>query len=154
MTHSGKNIKSLALSEEKDSKKIWITLPIKYSDILDILADDSPTKTRSNRKSVVIEKMIDEYLEKHQKELTDDGKWVKIISVRKQAASRLLITITEKIDFVSHCITTYSELSNLKEIWEKLKIGTDPEAIEKIYDKLAQKYSPDTQKLDEILATI
>ena len=112
MAGSPKN-KTNSLNTSKDTHKIWVTLTTKYTDILDILADDTPDKTRSNRKSVLIEKMVDEYLEKHEKELSDDGKWDKIISVRKRAAGKLEKSIQEKIIFIDNYLPAYAELKSL-----------------------------------------
>ncbi|UYP46551.1 hypothetical protein NEF87_002836 [Candidatus Lokiarchaeum ossiferum] len=141
-------------NEEKESKKIWITLPTKYADILDILADDTPGKTRSNRKSVTVEKMVDEYLEKHEKELTDDGKWEKIISVRKRAAKKLERSIEEKVQFIEVYIDNYPEFSKLQSIWKRMKLVQDPDGIDKIYNKVLEKKEQETSELDSLLETI
>ncbi len=154
MSSSAKVTKHIPTSEEKDSKKIWITLPIKYSDILDILADDSPSKTRSNRKSVVIEKMIDEYLERHEKELNDDGKWDKIISVRKRATKKLEKSLIEKIQLIEYYIDNYPEFLTLKKIWKNVKISNDVENIDKIFHKISEKRKKNSSELDKILANI
>ena len=117
--------KSQSSNSEKDSQKIWITLTTKYSEILDILADDTPDKVRSNRKSVLVEKMIDEYLEKHEKELRDDGKWDKIISVRKRAADKLEKSIQEKIAYIDNYLPNYPELETISEVWQRVKSVED-----------------------------
>ena len=72
MAGSPKN-KTNSLNTSKDTHKIWVTLTTKYTDILDILADDTPDKTRSNRKSVLIEKMVDEYYRINKIEDWSDG---------------------------------------------------------------------------------
>lgn len=146
--------KSSSSSQDKDSQKIWVTLTTKYAEILDILADDSPDKTRSNRKSVLIEKMVDEFLEKHEKELKDDGKWDKIISVRKRAADKLEKSIQEKIMYIDNYLPAYPELKKLEEIWTKVRLVQDIEAIDKIYAKVEEMRSKDNQKLDDLLADI
>ena len=153
MAGSPKN-KTNSLNTSKDTHKIWVTLTTKYTDILDILADDTPDKTRSNRKSVLIEKMVDEYLEKHEKELSDDGKWDKIISVRKRAASRLEKSIQEKIIFIDNYLPAYTELKSLSKYWETAKETEDIAIIDKIYLKVQEKRGIITQELDDILAKI
>ncbi|MHA1776847.1 MAG: hypothetical protein ACTSWC_08725 [Promethearchaeota archaeon] len=146
--------KSQSSNSEKDSQKIWITLTTKYSEILDILADDTPDKVRSNRKSVLVEKMIDEYLEKHEKELRDDGKWDKIISVRKRAADKLEKSIQEKIAYIDNYLPNYPELETISEVWQRVKSVEDIESIDKIYSKIEKLREKDSHKLDQILATI
>lgn len=146
--------KSESQSSEKDSQKIWITLTTKYSEILDILADDTPEKVRSNRKSVLIEKMIDEYLEKHEKELRDDGKWDKIISVRKRAADKLEKSIQEKIAYIDNYLPNYPELKEITEVWQRVRSVEDINSIDKIYDKILVLRMKDQQKLDQLLAKI
>ena len=146
--------KSQSSNSEKDSQKIWITLTTKYSEILDILADDTPDKVRSNRKSVLVEKMIDEYLEKHEKELRDDGKWDKIISVRKRAADKLEKSIQEKIAYIDNYLPNYPELETISEVWQRVKSVEDIESIDKIYSKIETLREKDSHKLDQILATI
>ena len=154
MGSSKKTSGNLTSNEEKDSKKIWITLPIKYAAMLDIFADDTPGKVRSNRKSVIIEKMIDEYLENHQKQLEDDGKWEKIISVRKRAAKKLERSIEEKIQFVEVYINNYPEFTKLKSIWERLKVVQDQDGIDKIYNKIQEKRDKDSSDLDSLLENV
>ncbi|WP_457556590.1 hypothetical protein [Candidatus Harpocratesius sp.] len=151
---SAQKSKSQSSQMEKDTQKIWITLTTKYAEILDILADDSPDKVRSNRKSVLIEKMVDEYLEKHEKELHDDGKWDKIISVRKRAADKLEKSIQEKIVYIDNYLPNYPELNKIMDVWQRVRSVEDIEAIDKIYSKVEQLRTRDSQKLDQLLAEI
>ncbi|MHA1611959.1 MAG: hypothetical protein ACTSYU_07915 [Promethearchaeota archaeon] len=146
--------KSETSTTVKDTHKIWVTLTTKYADILDILADDTPDKTRSNRKSVLIEKMVDEFLEKHEKELTDDGKWDKIISVRKRAAGKLEKSIQEKITIIDNYLPVYVKLNKLSSIWETAKKTEEIEVIDKIYAKVQEIRKETTQDLDNLLASI
>ncbi|MHA1620379.1 MAG: hypothetical protein ACTSVZ_13965 [Promethearchaeota archaeon] len=146
--------KSETSTTVKDTHKIWVTLTTKYADILDILADDTPDKTRSNRKSVLIEKMVDEFLEKHEKELTDDGKWDKIISVRKRAAGKLEKSIQEKITIINNYLPVYVKLNKLSSIWETAKKTEEIEVIDKIYAKVQEIRKETTQDLDNLLASI
>ncbi|MHA1519335.1 MAG: hypothetical protein ACTSRK_04050 [Promethearchaeota archaeon] len=146
--------KSETSTTVKDTHKIWVTLTTKYADILNILADDTPDKTRSNRKSVLIEKMVDEFLEKHEKELTDDGKWDKIISVRKRAAGKLEKSIQEKITIIDNYLPVYVKLNKLSSIWETAKKTEEIEVIDKIYAKVQEIRKETTQDLDNLLASI
>ena len=154
MAGVGETKKSKVQDSEKDSKKIWVTLTTKYTEILDILADDTPGKIRSNRKSILIEKMVDEFLEKHEKELNDDGKWAKIISVRKRAANKLEKSIDEKIIFINTYIGNYPELAKLEKLWSRIKIIKDIDGIDKIYKKVDEKRQQDMQQLDSLLDKI
>jgi hypothetical protein len=154
MTKSSKSKNIQAQIDDKDTKKIWVTLPKKYSDILDILADDIPGKTRSNRKSVTIEKMLDEYLETHQKELKDDGRWDKIISVRKRAAKKLEKSLEEKIHFVNIYVQVDPELEKLIPIWNRVKDIQDTEGIDKIYRKIFEIKTKDDKELDLLLENL
>lgn len=151
MSSSAENSSSSYASE---TKKIWITLTAKYSDMLDILADDTADRKRSNRKSVLIEKMLDEYLEKHEKELRDDGKWDKIISIRKKAANSLEKSIEEKIEIVDIYLENFSDLDAIKDLWTRFKAIKDIDNIDKIYQKVQQKQEEDQKQLDDILATL
>lgn len=147
-------VEETATSYASESKKIWITLTAKYSDILDVLADDTPDKKRSNRKSVLIEKMVDEYLEKHEKELSDDGKWYKIISIRKKAANSLEKSLEEKIEIVDIYLDNFSDLDAIKDLWLRFKAIRDIDNIDKIYNKVRKKQELDAAKLDSILKNL
>jgi hypothetical protein len=135
-----------------ETKKIWVTLTAKYADILNILADETPDKKRSNRKSVLIEKMVDEFLEDHEKELKDDGKWNKIISVRKRAANSLEKSIEEKIEIVDIYFKNYPEkYEKIKNIWKDVKAVKDIDNIDKIYIKMRESQQKISKQLDNLL---
>ena len=149
MSESGEE-KNIAYASE--TKKIWVTLTAKYADILNILADETPDKKRSNRKSVLIEKMVDEFLEDHEKELKDDGKWNKIISVRKRAANSLEKSIEEKIEIVDIYFKNYPEkYEKIKNIWKDVKAVKDIDNIDKIYIKMRESQQKISKQLDNLL---
>ncbi|MCK4797359.1 MAG: hypothetical protein KAT05_08250, partial [Spirochaetes bacterium] len=149
MSESGEE-KNIAYASE--TKKIWVTLTAKYADILNILADETPDKKRSNRKSVLIEKMVDEFLEVHEKELKDDGKWNKIISVRKKAANSLDKSIEEKIEIVDIYIKNYPDkYVKIINIWEDVKAVKDIDSIDKIYHKIRETQKEISLQLDNLL---
>ena len=132
-------------SDDKDSRKIWVTLPVEYAEILDILAGDAPDRARSNRKSVIIEKMVDDYLEKHEKTLRDDGKWDLIIEVRRSIARTLdnrirkvedkPRTMDDKLKFLegyTNIVTNHKDRFNIAKL-----LGDDK--VEELYAELFQE---------------
>jgi len=132
-------------NEDKDSRKIWVTLPVEYAEMLDILAGDAPDRSRSNRKSVIIEKMVDDYLEKHEKTLRDDGKWDLILEVRRSVARSLDNRIRkleekprnmdDKLKFLegyTNIVTKHKDRFNLAKL-----LGDDK--VEELYSELFQE---------------
>lgn len=134
----GKGESPPAGSVSDDSKKIWVTLPIKYFEIMEVLTEETGEKARSNRKSVLIEKMLDDYLEKHQKELQDDGRWAKIINVRRRYSAAPLgqKSVDEKIAFLDQWALRHDDFAD---IWLGIKEIGDPEEISKVYDAILRK---------------
>ena len=127
--------KSTSASEEKDSKKIWVTMPTKYAEILDILSDDKPGKIRSTRKSVIIEKMIDDYINSHRESLENQGKWAKIVSALKRATNKLEEEFEVKKRIINKFIE-YPEFEKYKKYWRFLLDSEDKAKIEKFYLKI------------------
>jgi hypothetical protein len=133
-------------TEDKDSKKLWITLPVEYSEILDILSGDAPERVRSNRKSVIIEKMIDDYLEKHEKTLEDDGKWKLIINARKKTVDRISSgekSIEEITQSLENAIKLFPEFQDQFSLAKALG---DNDGLQDLYKIILDRYSEIKQK--------
>lgn len=143
-----------AASDDKDSKKVWITLSTEYADILDILAGDSPDKQRSNRKSILIEKMIDEYKQAHEKELRESGKWNKIINIEQKATEKVganILSMERKIAIVDAFVQKHLEL---EDDWIIVKGKGDLEEISKYYDLVETKHQELMKKREQLFAKI
>jgi len=147
MSEPSESQSKIEVIEEKESKKLWITLPSKYAEILDILSDDTPNKIRSNRKAVLVEKMMDDYLEYHEKMLTDEGKWERIISIRRRAAEKLEKSIDEKITLIDTYLSTHPEAKNEFKNWEYLKRAKKSDIIDNIYNYIDQNVEEQTDSI-------
>jgi hypothetical protein len=126
--------------EDKDSKKIWITLPVEYSDILDILAGDAPERIRSNRKSVVIEKMIDDYIKLNQDTLKVEGKWQLIMNAKKKTIERYMSGEKIAEEMITSLDQIISRYPDLEEQYVLAKALQDVDGIKLIYDSIFTKY--------------
>ncbi len=125
----------------EDSRKIWVTLPTKYADILDVIAEEPSTKQRSNRKAVIIEKMIEEYTEIHKQELMDDRRWDMIINIRMREAKRVSITTAGKIKEIEAFLYSDSyknrdEVKPLIRDWEESKDLDDDGLVDMVYQEV------------------
>ena len=113
---------------------------MEYSDILDILAGDAPERIRSNRKSVIIEKMVDDYIKLHQDTLEVEGKWGLILNTKKRTIERYMSgekLVEQMINALDKIIPLYPDL---EEQYTLAKALDDADGIKAIYDFAMEKY--------------
>lgn len=130
-------------SEIDGTEKIYITLPKKYVNILEIIAGDPRDKSKT------VEKMIDNYIDNNEDTLKRDGKWNKVlVALRGTTLENLR---EEKVAFIDKWVEKHPDNKELAEFWMGIRDGDDDRKITTLYQKIKAKIDALEAKMDEFI---
>ena len=134
---------SLKNIETDGTEKIYITLPKKYVNILEIIAGDPRDKSKT------IEKMIDNFIDNNEDTLRRDGKWNKVlVALRGTTLENLR---EEKVAFIDKWVEKHPDKKELAELWLGIRDGDDDRKITELYQKIKAKIDALSAKIDDLI---
>jgi hypothetical protein len=127
--------------KEEETNKIYITLPQRYIDVLEILAGDPKAK------STTFEKILDDYIDLRKERLVARGIWDRVMAALQ--GKPLVDNIAEMITFIDNYLIR-SKDDKFKAHWNAIKNLKDEEKIKNIYNLILTKIKQDQLEYEKI----
>lgn len=120
--------------KEEETNKIYITLPQRYIDVLEILAGDPKSK------STAFEKILDDYVDLRKDRLVARGIWDRVMAALQ--GKPLEDNIAEMISFIDNYLAT-SKDDRLKAHWNAIKSLKNEQNIKSLYNLILSRIKQD-----------